>query len=269
MIVETGAGPVFVHTGGVPFDSSRPVIVLLHGAGMDHTVWRYQTRSLAHLGYAPLALDLPGHGRSGGAPFSTVEEMAHLVVEVLDQLGVEKATLIGHSLGPFVAMSVASEHPQRVERLVLMNCSDAMGVHPELLSAAQAGEHLAVELMVGWCHTGDARLSPRSDPGSWAPATTTRILEAGLRRSLAVDLAACAGFPAAKVATLLKVPTLVVIGKHDRMTPPAAGRRLANLIAGAEAVEVDSGHMAMVDAARAVQDTLVKWLKSTDAKAKG
>src|SRR3979411_2886282 len=67
----------FVATGGREFDVSQPTIVLLHGAGFDHTTWALHSRWFAHHGYGVLAPDLPGHGRSAGAPHSTNPQMAH------------------------------------------------------------------------------------------------------------------------------------------------------------------------------------------------
>ena len=66
----------FVATGGREFDKSLPTIVLLHGAGFDHTTWALHSRWFAHHGFGVLAPDLPGHGRSGGAPLATIADMA-------------------------------------------------------------------------------------------------------------------------------------------------------------------------------------------------
>ena len=63
---------VYAYTGGVDFDGTLPVVVFLHGAQGDHSVWILQSRYFAHHGHAVLALDLPGHGRSEGAPLPTI-----------------------------------------------------------------------------------------------------------------------------------------------------------------------------------------------------
>src|SRR5690606_23799730 len=76
MLVDVNATPAYAYTGGRPFDPSRPVVVFIHGAEHDHSVWALQSRYLAHHGFAVLALDLPGHGRSGGAAIGSVEALA-------------------------------------------------------------------------------------------------------------------------------------------------------------------------------------------------
>ena len=74
----------FVATGGREFDVSQPTIVLLHGAGFDHTTWALHSRWFAHHGYGVVSPDLPGHGRSSGAPLPTIADMADWTAALLD-----------------------------------------------------------------------------------------------------------------------------------------------------------------------------------------
>ena len=76
MIVDVDASPAYAYTGGRPFDPARPVVVFVHGGEHDHSVWALQSRYLAHHGFSVLALDLPGHGRSGGAAIASIEGIA-------------------------------------------------------------------------------------------------------------------------------------------------------------------------------------------------
>ena len=78
MMFEVDGHAVHASTGGVDLEGDDPVIVLIHGAGMDSTVWQLQTRYIAYRGYRPLAVDLPGHGRSDGPPLESIEEMESL-----------------------------------------------------------------------------------------------------------------------------------------------------------------------------------------------
>jgi len=94
----------FVATGGREFDLSQPTIVLLHGAGFDHTTWALHSRWFAHHGHGVLAPDLPGHGRSSGAPLRTIADIADWTVALLDAAGAAKARLVGHSMGSLIAL---------------------------------------------------------------------------------------------------------------------------------------------------------------------
>lgn len=238
---------MLVHTGGVEAPSGAPVVVLVHGAGMDHSAWRYQTRALALGGFAALAPDLPGHGRSAGPPLPSIEALAAWLLDLLDAAGAASAALVGHSMGALVALEAAASTPSRVERLVLVGASGAMEVHPDLQAAAERGDHLAVELMVGWMHAGEHRLGGHPDPGRWMPGVTARLLERGLA-VLGGDLRACSAYPGLNRAASVRCPTLILAGAADLMTPLTAARLLGSAIPDATLEVVPgAGHMLPTD----------------------
>src|SRR5215469_17474127 len=89
----------FVATGGREFDPSLPAVVLIHGAGFDHSTWALHSRWFAHHGFSVLVPDLPGHGRSQGPALKTIAEMADWIAALLEAAGSGNAHLIGHSIG--------------------------------------------------------------------------------------------------------------------------------------------------------------------------
>src|SRR6202051_356038 len=103
MQLSVNGSETFIATGGREFDSSQPTIVLLHGAGFDHSTWALHSRWFAHHGFGVLAPDLPGHGRSTGAPLASIAEMADWIAALLDAAGTAKARLVGHSMGSLCA----------------------------------------------------------------------------------------------------------------------------------------------------------------------
>ncbi|MDO9216552.1 MAG: alpha/beta fold hydrolase, partial [Lacisediminimonas sp.] len=94
----------YCYTGGKQVDPALPAIIMIHGAQRDHSVWGLQSRYLAHHGFCVLAPDLPGHGRSKGAPLASVEAMRDWVLALMDAAGIQRATLVGHSMGALVAL---------------------------------------------------------------------------------------------------------------------------------------------------------------------
>src|SRR4051812_34067933 len=136
MQLSVNGTDTFVATGGRAFDRSQPTIVLLHGAGFDHSAWALQSRWFAHHGFGVLAPDLPAHGRSSGTPLATIPEMADWTAALLDAAGSEKARLIGHSMGSLIALETAARHPARVSALNLIATAAIMTVGPDLLKAA-------------------------------------------------------------------------------------------------------------------------------------
>ncbi len=252
----------YAATGGRPFDATAPVVVLVHGAGFDHTSWVLQTRYLAHRGFAVLAVDLPGHGSSDGPTLASVDAMADWLIRFLDGAGVTTAALVGHSMGALAALAAASRHPDRVDRIALVGSADAMPVHPALLEAAATDLPHAAALIAGWSVSGRAQFAARVTPGTRLLDTCRRILERSTPGVLASDLAACDALgPTHAIAARVTCPALVVAGSQDKMTSFAGSRRLQEALPDGRIVEVaGAGHMLMLEAPDAVLDALVGFL---------
>jgi pimeloyl-ACP methyl ester carboxylesterase len=249
MEIAAAERTVFAATGGQEFDPNRPAVLFLHGAGMDHTVWALQTRWFAHHGRSVLALDLPGHGRSLGPALRSIEEMAELTCSVIARVGARRIALVGHSMGALVALEAAARLGTAASGLALLGAAPQMPVHPELLAAAERGEHGAVDLMVTWAVGRAAQLGCNDAPGLWLTGAALRLLERADRKSLAADLAACDGYRGAiAAAARCACPTLLVLGGDDRMTPPSKGADFARAFANGRARMLrQAGHMMMLE----------------------
>jgi pimeloyl-ACP methyl ester carboxylesterase len=252
--------PAFAATGGRAPKPGQPSVVFVHGAGMDHTVWTLQARWFAHHGRNVFALDLPGHGRSAGAAAGAIGAQAEWLLRFLDAAGLAQAALVGHSMGALVALAAAARAPQRVWALALLGAAPAMKVHPDLLAAARAGDHAAIDLVSSWGLGRRAHLGGAAPPGTWMLGGATRLLERDRAGALAADLAACDawdGAPAAAAA--VRCPTLLLAGTLDRMTPAKGARELAARIEGARFVELAGcGHMMMIERPDATLDALAE-----------
>ena len=240
---------VFVATGGKAFDAQLATVLFLHGAGMDHTAWGQHDRWFAHHGYNVLTPDLPGHGRSAGALLPSIGEMADWTSALLDAAGAKSAKLIGHSMGSLIALETAARHPDKVSALVLVATSSAMAVGPDLLKAAEANDHAAIDMVSIWGLGHAAGLGCSLAPGLWMHGGAQRLLERCKDGVLFNDLAACNAYrnaPAA--AATVKVPATLVLGERDMMTPAKAGKALAAAIPHARTIVVPgAGHMIMAE----------------------
>src|SRR5258706_9667812 len=98
---------VYAYTGARPLAATQPTMVFVHGAGNDHSVWALQSRYFAHHGRNVLAVDLPGHGRSGGDALRSVEAIGDWIIDLIDVADVKEATLVGHSLGSLAVLAAA------------------------------------------------------------------------------------------------------------------------------------------------------------------
>jgi pimeloyl-ACP methyl ester carboxylesterase len=245
--------PAYAYTGGRPFDPKLPAIVFLHGAALDHSVWHYQSRYLAHHGFGALAVDLPGHGRSPGAVRTSIEALADWVAAFIEAACVGKAHVVGHSMGALVALDTALRHRDRVQRLALLGASAPMPVGEAFLAAAKDDSPAAFDMQTAWGHARHVALATSAIPGL-AQSGASRQLVARARPGVQhADLAACHAYaPSPDAIRALDVPTLVIAGRRDQMTPPKAGQALAKEIPGANLATVDAGHAMTTEAPREV-----------------
>jgi len=236
---------VFAATGGKDFDPSLPTLVFIHGAGSDRTGWRLQTRYFAHHGRSVLAIDLPGHGRSTGAPLTSIGALADFIPKLLDAAKVEKAALIGHSMGALTALEAGARYPERIWALALLGIAATMPVHPELLDAAHKHEHKSMELIAHWGIGKPLSIGGMKTPGLWLTGEVLRVSEQAQHGSIGVDMAACNDYQGAlEAAAKIRCPTMFILGDGDQMTPAAKARALAEKIPGAKTVVIKgTGHM--------------------------
>jgi pimeloyl-ACP methyl ester carboxylesterase len=239
----------FVATGGRDFDKSLPAIVLLHGAGFDHTTWALHSRWFAHHGFGVLAPDLPGHGRSGGAPLASIAAMAAWTAALLDAAGAATARLVGHSMGSLIALETAARHPAKVTALSLIGTAATMTVGPDLLKAAETNDHDAVDMVSIWGLGYQAGLGGSLAPGLWMHTGAQRVLEQCRPGVLFNDLSACNAYQGALAAAAqIKIPVTLILGERDMMTPARAGKALAAALPNSRTVVMaGAGHMMMVE----------------------
>src|ERR1700738_1518847 len=249
MQLSVKGAEVFVATGGREFDPALPTVVLLHGAGFDHTTWALHSRWFAHHGHGVLAPDLPGHGRSCGAPLPTIAAMADWTAGLLDAADVSTAHLTGHSMGSLIALETAARHPTRVSALSLIATSATMTVGPDLLKAAEANDHSAVDMVSIWGLGFQAELGGSLAPGLWMHHGARRVLEQCRAGVLFNDLFACNAYQnALAAAAQITVPTTLILGERDMMTPARAGKTLAAALPNSRTVVLrGAGHMVMVE----------------------
>lgn len=237
----------YAATGGRDFDAALPLVVFLHGAGLDHTVWALLARWFAHRGSSVLAPDLPGHGRSGGEPLGSIAAMADWTAALIEAVGANKATIIGHSMGSLVALETAARHPQKICAIGLIATAAAMPVSRDLLAAAEANDHAAVDMVSIWGEGFRASIGGSLAPGMWMLGGSARLLERERPGILFKDLAACDNYRnALSAAEQIRVPATIVLGERDLMTPAKSGAELAAALPNAHVVVLKgAGHMLM------------------------
>ena len=218
--------------------TDREPVVLLHGFPQHWYVWRHV---LPHLGaYRVLALDLRGFGWSEAPKHGySTGNLAEDVIAVLDELGIEKAAIVGHDWGAWVAFAAAVRHPERVSALVSVNMTHLWPVHRRVLPNLWRMWHTALlehppigRLVLR--HTGFAAFLLRhwsGDPALWEREDLrvyTDLLRdparahAGEQMHAAYVWREIFGHPLGRYRKArLSVPTLIIGGEHDVVIPPA------------------------------------------------
>jgi pimeloyl-ACP methyl ester carboxylesterase len=236
----------FVHKD--PGGEKLPV-VLIHGAGGTHLNWPAQIRRLA--GYRIYALDLPGHGKSGGLSRQSISGFAGEVINWLEEVGLERAVFVGHSMGSAIVMQIALDYPNHISALSFIGSGARLRVHPDLIqyTSSEATFHRAVDLAVSWSFSSNA---------------SQRLVELAAKRMretrpsvLHNDFLACDTFDVMGRISEIKQPTLIICGEEDCMTPLRFSQFLANNITGSRLVIIpEAGHMVMLEKPDQVADTL-------------
>ncbi len=259
MIVDVDGSLAHASTGGVTLAGDDPVVLMIHGAGHDSTVWQLQTRYLSYRGFRALAVDLPAHGRSEGDPLVSVEAMADWVSRFAAAAGFGSVHVVGHSMGSFIALELASRYPGITDSITLCGAATAMPVHPDLLAAAEHDLPAAAALMAAWGHAKPAHVGLNPTPGLWMLGGARALVENGRPGVLVTDFRACMAYTGAEAAAAAATcPATVIIGLGDKMTPPRGGRAIAAALHSPTVVELpDTGHQMMTENPRAVKRAIL------------
>jgi len=225
-------------------------------------VFALQSRYFAWHGTNVLAVDLPGHGRSAGAPLQSVEALADWLHDVLDAANVGEAGIVGHSLGALASLECAARHPGRVQRLALLGPAAPMPVNDDLLAAAAANDHVAYELINGWSFSAGGQLGGNEVPGMWMLGNAMRLIERSREGVLSADLLACHRYAnGLAAAARIQCPALVVLGARDIMAPTRNAEQLIAALANVRTVTLpEAGHALMAERPGAVLDALRAFL---------
>jgi pimeloyl-ACP methyl ester carboxylesterase len=261
MELSVAGRPAFIATGGRPFDPKKPALVMVHGAGMDHTVWSMQARFFAYHGFSVMNLDLPGHGRSEGPAPTTIPDYTDWLVSAIDLAGAQDVHLIGHSMGSMISLNLAARPGSPIRKLVLLGTLPHIRVAPALLSAAENNAHSAYESIVGWGIGRRAQIGGHRAAGSWITGISMRLLESGQPGVLGNDLGACDRWAdGLEAARNVSCPTLLLLGADDRMTPAHGAAPLLEAIADCQTtVLAGAGHMMMAEQPEETLDAIASF----------
>jgi 3-oxoadipate enol-lactonase len=236
---------------------TEPVLLLVHGFPLDGRMWSAQVNALFDKRKVA-APDLDGHGTAASAtPSDTVDGMARQLARRLDDLGADQADLGGFSMGGYVVFAFLRLFPDRVRSLALIDTratadTDAGREGRDAMAAKirEEGSRVAAEAMLPKMFTDSAPAELRAE--------SERIMLEQPPETLVADLMAMRDRPdSTDLLPAIKVPTLIVVGSEDPITPPSEAEAMAAAIPGARLVRVDAAaHLSPVERANDVNTAL-------------
>lgn len=243
-------------------------LLLIMGLGGDLQGWALQVPELAKH-FRVITYDNRGAGRSSAPdrPYS-IRQMAGDAAALLDHLGIEKAHVLGFSMGGYIAQELVLNYPNRVGRLALLATAAAidgygravvramMDIRRSNMSREQVVRALAPflyspELLDDEDRYERAILNSVNNPYAQSDVGFLRQAEAIL------------GFDAADRAAGIKHPTLVAVGKDDILVPPRNSEKLASLIPGATLKKLSGGHIGCIEYPREYNETFIEFFSAT------
>ena len=266
LAVGTGTTRIIEHGEGT-------AVLFVHGLGARADRWRTTVERIGPLGYRAIAFDLPGHGFASKEPEgpSDVPALSAYLLALMDQLGIERAVLVGTSLGAHIAAHAATRAPERIPALALVG---ALGVTPISQAVAETinrnvrvREH---DLFIGKLNFvihDPAMVTPQMVEEEWRMNTAPGTIEAFGRLGEYLVNGISADYVAEKLRALYPPEKLLLIwGAEDRAVPVAVGEACQAALGGAPLVLIPkANHAPYWEQPEAFDAALLPFLKSTCA----
>lgn len=236
-------------------NNDQPPVVLIHGAGSNHSIWPAEIRRME--GQRVMAVDLPGHGRTGGVGLQSIRTYANQMVDFLAELGMYQAVFIGHSMGGAIALELAINHPAHVAGLGLIATGAYLGVAPLFL------ENLSNPVTAT---TALSFLRQRAFGRQATPALIERCMKSINETRTSVlygDWRACAEFDLREHISRAEAPAWVITGSEDQFIPIAYAHFLAGRLPAARLQIIPgAGHMVLLEEPAQVAQGLQQFLSA-------
>jgi pimeloyl-ACP methyl ester carboxylesterase len=230
---------LYYRTGKKGIDPALPNLLLIHGAGGSHQNWLNQLVGL-EVPVNILALDLPGHGQSAGPGEETIAGYSGYILEFIQAWPKSRWIVGGHSMGSAIALECALNPKIPLWGLILVSTGARMPVNEKIISGLAEDPASWIKKIVRWCYPPDA--------DSLLVEGGIALMQAAPPELIRDDFRACNAFNRENDLQAVQIPTLILCGEKDLMTPPAYSRLLNEQISGSELRLIPgAGHMPMIE----------------------
>ena len=264
MYIEINKKKVFASTGGKPFTKDQPLVLFIHGSGLDHTFWGLHSRFFAFRNYSVLCLDTPGHTNSDGPALNSIEEMGDWVNDVITHLDAKQISIVGHSQGCLIGMEYASRYPEKIMSVSFITSGYETPVNSFLLDAAENNPEVAVNKMISWGFGEAGHMFQGTIPGNSMLVGGYKTM---FKNPLHIDLHACNNYKGGKkAASSIKAPCQLILAGKDLMAPRKSGMALADALPQTRELHVidHCGHMLPLESPNECRNLLKNFIFSNN-----
>jgi len=239
-------------------------MVLLHGLGVNSRSWLLQIPILTKTGYRILAPDLPGFGQSCKTRFSSIPQIASDITALMQSLHVNNAIVCGISMGGILALQLTLDHPDLVNRLILVNSMAKLSIGNPLLWPYFLWRYILIQTrgLEKQAEVVANRLFPQPKDSLFRQAAIESIMEADLE-SYRSAMKSIARFNVQKRLPEIHCPTLVITGENDTTIPAKYQRRMAERIPRALHIIIkNAGHAVTIDQPNLFNSCVLEFLEN-------
>jgi 3-oxoadipate enol-lactonase len=239
-------------------------VVFVHGFPFDHTMWEPQMKALPNH-FRAITYDVRGHGGSDvGDGQYTIEFFVDDLIALLDHLVIEKAILCGLSMGGYIALRAYERHPMRFKALVLCDTRSEADTNEGRIKRSATLKTVKTD---GVGVFADEFVKAIFDPETFQThPETVESIKRTIRSTSPIGISGAALALAARTDTTgvlskIQVPTLILVGEHDKLAPPSASETMQRQITGSELQMIrKAGHMSNLENAPEFNKHLIDFL---------
>jgi pimeloyl-ACP methyl ester carboxylesterase len=251
-VVSIGRKPISYWIGKSGLTKGRESVLFIHGAGGGQYTWSYQ-KAFFEKRFNPVVIELPGHGASEGEGEEEIGRYAEHVYSFLKALGLSKVFLVGHSMGGAITQRLALTHPEMIKGISLVGTGARLRVFPMILDWIRSDFPGTVRKITQFAYS-------RNTP----PEMIDRGVEDMMRcrpEILYGDFLACDRFDIMNEVDKINLPTLIICGDQDQLTPVKYSQFLLQRIKGSR-LEIlpGAGHMVMMESAGTFNDKIGEFI---------
>jgi len=234
--------------------TSGTPILCVHGAAGDSRLFAFQLKGLGSK-HTVIAVDLPGHGKSGMPAVLSVEEYRDAVLAVIDSLALERVVLLGHSMGGGVMFEVLQAAPRRIHGLVFISTAPELPVNDMILDFVEKDFNTFCTMVVELTYSPEAEASLKA-------LAVEEVRRAG-KETVKSDFTICKNYHYREQACAVDVPVLLLGNRKDKMVPAALMEEFGSLVKGSVLKIYEAkGHLPYLENAEEVNNDIDEFLRS-------